>query len=55
MTPPRPEDPAGAACAEQSPRGVAPVWCVGQARIASASFQVADGRMTFAALAGSGW
>lgn len=28
---------------------------VGQARVASASFQVADGRMTEAALAGSGW
>lgn len=37
------------------PAGVVLGWCVGQARIASVSFQVADGRMTFAALAGSGW
>ena len=52
--PPRPEDPAGAARAELCPR-VVRGDAVDQARVASVSFQVADGRMTFAALAGSGW
>lgn len=52
--PPRPEDPAGAAGAGRA-RGVVRGDAVDQARVASVSFQVADGRMTFAALAGSGW
>lgn len=48
--PPQPEDPARAAqVADQSPRTTS------QARVASVSFQVADGRMILAALAGSGW
>lgn len=49
MTPPRPGGaPVGAEVAGR-------YGLVGQLSAASASFQVADGRMTAAALAGSGW
>lgn len=44
--------PGAAVCGRAGPHGGARS---AQAKFASASFQVADGRMTAAALAGSGW
>lgn len=52
-TAPAGNDPGrgGAVRTHRSAQGV----CEGQAKFASASFHVADGRMTAVALAGSGW
>ncbi len=53
-TAPRPKN-RGAAPAGTQPVGAAASKHLRQLRDASAAFQVAEGRMTAAALAGSGW